>query len=182
MLQAPKRRPRRDDELPYSERRPYLRNQPGTRAKAACTLTGIEIRRGDVVAVEYVPAHRQKPGYLEAAGNLTAAPLTLHQHQQDGAVGLVYAPPFLRFLDYDDPAAWWESDYGVERVRRGLINEGDTPGEAQRAIDAVTLYQRSRCAIERAALVYDRDFDWLSDKLDQTWRLAHRRGRMAHDA
>jgi len=177
MLQAPKRRPRREGELPYSERKPYLRNQPGTRAKAACTLTGIEIRRGDVVAVQHTPGHRRKPGYLEAQGNLIAAPQTLHRNVQEGAVGLEYALPFLLFLEQDDPAAWWESDYGVERVQRGLISEGDTLGEARRAIDAVTCYQRIRGDIGRVALLYERDFNWLYDKLNQTWRLACRRGR-----
>src|SRR6185312_6179163 len=104
MLQAPKRRPR-------------------------CILTGAPVGPHDAVAILRTPAHRRKPGYLEAQGNLIAAPQTLHRNVQEGAVGLEYALPFLLFLEQDDPAAWWESYYGVERVQRGLISEGDTLGE-----------------------------------------------------
>ena len=170
MLQAPKRRPR-------------------------CVLTGVPVGPRDVVMTLDSPTHRQKPRYLEPGnGDPLSAPQTLHRSVQDGAVGLAYAVMMARYLELAvaeqraslslqerlELVAWWDSEYGVKRVRRGLV-ERLSDADADAIITAVIACHKERGDPDEVAARYGHDGQWMCQAVDWTFRLANRRGHAQVD-
>ena len=164
MLQAPKRRPR-------------------------CVLTGVPVGPRDVVVVLDTPTHRQKPRYLEPGnGDPLSAPQTLHRSVQDGAVGLAYAVMMARYLELavaEQRAelsaaerlaliAWWDTEYGVTRVRRGLC-ERLSDADADTLITAVVACHREQADPDELGPRYGHDGAWIRAGVKWTFRLANRR-------
>ena len=167
MLQAPKRRPR-------------------------CVLTGVPVGPHDAVAILRTSYHRQKPRYLEPGnGDPLAAPQTLHRSVQDGAVGLAYAVMMARYLELAvaeqqtalslrerlELIAWWESEYGVKRVRRGLC-ERVADADADAILTAVVATHREQADPDEIGPRYGHDGNWIREQVRWTFRLANRRGHV----
>lgn len=173
MLQAPKRRPR-------------------------CALTGVPVGPRDVVMTLDSPTHRQKPRYLEPGnGDPLSAPQTLHRSVQDGAVGLAYAVMMARYLEIGLAEqrtslslaerialiAWWDSEYGVRRVRRQMLvllrekmNDVDAEAKADHIITVVVACHREQADPDEIGARYGHDGDWIRHSVDWCMRLANRRG------
>jgi len=175
-----------------SQRKPYLRNQPGKRAQTADSLTGTVIRRsavGAVVVVEQTPAHRRAPGYREADGDLVAAPLVLHRHEVEGILGgleySVFMASYLNAMTAEmraekrvadrasmlEALAWWNDDYGKDRVKRELVRMlGEE--KAQAAFEVALTCHQEQAEPSDIARRFGKSAAWVYDKLDLCMRVA----------
>lgn len=170
------------------------RRLPGTSRSARraerCTLTGAPVGPGDAVMTLDSPTHRQKPRYLEPGnGDPLAAPQTLHRHAMDGRVGLAYAVMMARYLEMGmseqkaalslqerlELVAWWDSEYGVKRVRRGLV-ERLSDEDADAIITAVVACHKEQADPDEIGPRYGHDGAWIRRRVDWCMRLANRRG------
>lgn len=167
MLQAPKRRPR-------------------------CALTGVPVAAGDVVMTLDSPTHRQRPRYLEPGnGDPLSAPQTLHRSVQDGAVGLAYAVMMARYLEIGLAEqrtalslaerialiAWWDTEYGVTRVWRGLCERYSEP-DANEIIAAVVAVHREQADPDEIGPRLGHDGQWIRDRVRYCQWYANRRGHV----
>lgn len=137
---------------------------------------------------------RIKPGYLQATGDLLSPPITLHRNQMDGRVGLAYAVMMAKYLDIGlrdqrdalslaertALVAWWDNEYGVTRVRRGLC-ERLSEGDADATIAAVVACHREQADPDEIGPRFGHDGAWIRERVDWTFRLANRRGRIPPD-
>ena len=168
MLQAPKRRPR-------------------------CVLTGVPVGPHDAVAILRTSYHRQKPRYLEPGnGDPLAAPQTLHRSVQDGAVGLAYAVMMARYLELAVSErraelsaaerlaliAWWDTEYGVKRVWRGLCERYCEP-DANEIIAAVVAVHREQADPDEIGPRLGHDGQWIRDRVRYCQWYANRRGHVS---
>jgi len=154
-------------------------------------LTGQWLQPGLPTYVVSVPMKRQRPRYLEAGnGETIAAPMTLHRNQQEGAVGLEYSLMMLAYLNalvdelrrerrmvdraaLAEALAWWKTDYGVGRVRAGLLAKW--PGHHETALqvlEIVLVCHREQAEPAVIATRYGKSGAWVYDKIDLCMRIA----------
>lgn len=160
--------------------------------RARCRLTGTPIAPGAALYAQSEPQHRGKRPYLQAEGEMVSAPQTLHRRAQEGAVGLAYAVMMARYLELAVAEqksalslaerlaliAWWDSAYGVRRVRRGLC-ERLSEADADQVLLAVIACHREQADPDEIGPRYGHDGDWMRDRIDYCMRLANRRSRVA---
>ncbi len=151
-----------------------------------CALTGVPIRRGDVVLVIGAgTTKRTTPRYLEPVGDIVSAPQTLHKSAWRGGtegVGLAYSVLMAQYLalvgseiaaeDRRDVLAWWRSDYGIRRVREGLL-EKLPDYAANHVLEVVLTCHREEADPADIAARFQHSEQWVLGKIDWCMRLAH---------
>ena len=161
-----------------------------------CTLTGVPVQRGDAVmlvghdathpVMERVRYLRKQQTRLEPTGDVLSAPVTLHRHTTEG-VGLEYAVMMAKYLSAALDAlslaerlaliAWWDSEYGVRRVWRGLC-ERYSEADANEIIAAVVAVHREQADPDEIGPRLGHDGQWIRDRVRYCQWYANRRGHV----
>jgi hypothetical protein len=148
-----------------------------------CALTGAPLVSDSLkLAVAEAPMKRRKPGYLEtvADAGAIAAPLTLHRHETEG-VGLAYAVMMSQYLRYAVDTqthaerlaliAWWQSDYGINRVRMGLLKRLPE-ASVKHALEVVLTCHREQADPADIAERFQHSEHWVRAKIDWCMHIA----------
>lgn len=152
-------------------------------------LTGTPIRPDAIQVPWEIAAHRLPREHYSDPGNMIVGPLRLHTRRET-AVGPAYSNLLLRYLAAGEWEArddirqeeiradkcWWESAYGLQLVRKRLL-EYHGLDTALRILEAVTTMHEEQLTFEEAADRAKRSLTWMRDQYFKCNRLAnaHRR-------
>ena len=147
----------------------------------------------DKRVVERVHYYRARQTRTEPTGDVVSAPIALHRHETDagGLGGLVYTVMMLQYLRYASDAqtraeqlaliAWWRSDYGRQRVLRGVYDRmaqrfprEQAAKEAERVLEVVLACHEEAADPAVIAERYGRSEAWVRGNVDWCMRIAVR--------
>jgi hypothetical protein len=167
--------------------------QAPRRAKLRDTLTGQVIDRNGHMYAGHADPKPLPVKYLQADADVALPPMTLHLHstEEGGLGGLTYSALMAKYLGaaVDKPARdarelerrealmWWQSEYGILRVRTGL--ERDLPkASAAHVLEIVTTFHRERLDLGELATRFEHSASWCRKRIDWCNDLAirHRDG------
>lgn len=136
---------------------------------------------------EYVPVVVTGYGYLKSVPDMATAPSTLNVHPFHGGtegVGLAFTSLMTRYLNAvmrqlgvtqrRELSEWWESDYGINRVRASL-NKAYSHGKAAKILDMVLICAREEADPVDVALDNYQSVAWLTRKIALCQWLADKR-------
>lgn len=150
-----------------------------------CAVTGAPIEPSAYIMRIREPLKRLPPRYLEEQSYI-GPPATLHVHPFHGGterVGLAFSGLMMRYLTavmreldlrtWHELSDWWESEYGIERVRRGL-GEMYTSEKAERIFTWVLQCAREETTPANIARKHHQTLNWIAKTVARCQWLADR--------
>lgn len=142
-----------------------------------CCLTGVLITEDSALYVIHDTIHVTGYAYRARDPNVVAPPQALNIHPFHGGtegVGLAFSQLMMRYLsavmrelhirNKRELSEWWESDYGIRRVREGL-KAMYSPLRAKQILAMVLVCAREDATPEEVAKANNQTLPWFVKKI-----------------